>query len=254
LPLVAASAPALRALQATSRLILDPVLAALFPSRCAVCAASLLRPMRGPLCEACWTALPRHNAPLCACGFPLASGVAAPCARCRRGLGPIARGWSLGPYQGSLRVLVHELKYRGRRRVAKRLAELLCADPGAQQILTGRATLVPVPLHPRRLAQRGFNQSELLAAAVARRTGLSVHPRALVRRTDTPPQTGLSALLRRRNVAGAFAVRERACLHGRTAVLVDDVLTTGATARACAGALRQAGAAAVHLLTIARVT
>jgi ComF family protein len=111
-----------------------------------------------------------------------------------------------------------------------------------------------VPLHPRRLAQRGFNQSELLAAAIGRQTGLRVHPRALVRRTDTPPQTGLSAVARRKNVAGAFAVRERARIHGRTAVLVDDVLTTGATARACASALRQAGATAVHLVTVARVT
>lgn len=252
--LVTPLAPALRALEVTSRLIIDPLLAALFPSRCAVCTASLLRPTRGPLCEGCWSALPRHRGSLCACGFPLAADVAAPCGRCRRGLGAIVRGFSLGPYEGSLRVVVHELKYRGRRRVAKRLAEMLCADAKAQPLLAARATLVPVPLHPRRLAQRGFNQSELLAAAIGRRTGLSVHPRALVRRTDTPPQTGLSALARRKNVAGAFAVRERACIHGRTVVLVDDVLTTGATARACADALRQAGALAVHLLTIARVT
>jgi ComF family protein len=230
------------------------VLAALFPSRCAVCDVSLLRPMRGPLCEACWASVPRHGGPLCGCGFPLPSGVSAPCGRCRRGLAAIARGFSLGPYEGSLRVLIHELKYRGRRRVAKRLAEMLCADAAARAVLAGDAALVPVPLHPRRLAQRGFNQSELLAAAIARLTGLSIRPRALVRRTDTPPQTGLSAVGRRKNVAGAFAVRERARIHGRTAVLVDDVFTTGATARACASALRQAGATAVHLVTVARVT
>jgi len=254
LPQDTSGTPAFRALEATSRLIVDPVLAALFPSRCAVCDVSLLRPMRGPLCEACWAALPRHGGPLCACGFPLPSGVSAACGRCRRGLAAIARGFSLGPYEGSLRVLIHELKYRGRRRVAERLAEMLCAAPAAHEILADEAALVPVPLHPRRLAQRGFNQSELLAAAIGRRTGLSIHPRALVRRTDTPPQTGLSAVARRKNVAGAFAVRERARIHGRIAVLVDDVFTTGATARACAGALRQAGATAVHLLTVARVT
>jgi ComF family protein len=190
---------------------------------------------------------------LCACGFPLASGRAAPCGRCRRGLGLITRGFSLGPYEGSLRLLVHEFKYRGRRRIAARLAELLCAEPGIKNVLAPGAALIPVPLHPRRLAERGFNQSELLAAAVGERLGLSVHPRALVRRKDTPPQAGLSAAGRRRNMAGAFAVRKRVCTERRTVVLVDDVLTTGATAHACAIALRQAGAEAVHLLTIARV-
>jgi ComF family protein len=241
------------ALQWTSRLLLDPVLAALFPSRCAACAVSLARPTRGPLCDACWGALPRHQGPQCRCGFPLPGGLDAPCGRCRRSLSALARGYSLGPYEGSLRVLLHELKYRGRRRVAERLAELICADTAARPILSTRAVLVPVPLHPRRHTERGFNQSELLASALARRAGFSLHARALVRRKDTPPQTGLSAAERRRNVAGAFAVRERPSVHGKAIVLVDDVLTTGATARACAAALRAAGAAAVDLVTVARV-
>jgi ComF family protein len=237
----------------TSRLLLDPVLAALFPSRCAACAASLARPTRGPLCEDCWAALPRHRGPQCGCGFPLQRGADAPCGRCRRSLSAVGRGYSLGPYQGSLRVLLHELKYHGRRRIADRLAELICEDPAARTLLSARAVIVPVPLHPRRRSERGFNQSELLAAALARRAGFPLHARALVRRKDTPPQTGLSAAARRRNVAGAFAVREHPCVHGRTILLVDDVLTTGATARACAGALRAAGAAAVDLMTVARV-
>ena len=245
--------PASAFLEAASRLVLDPVLAALFPSCCASCTLPLLRPTRGPLCEGCWSRLPRHHSPLCSCGLPLPTAVAPPCGRCRRGLGLITRGFSLGPYEGSLRRLVHEFKYRGKRRVAARLAELLCAEPAIDGILAAGAVLLPVPLHPRRLAERGFNQSELLAAAVGKRTGLSVEPRALVRRKDTPPQAGLSAALRRRNMAGAFAVRKRVCVQGRTVVLVDDVLTTGATARACATPLRQAGAVAVHILTIARV-
>lgn len=242
-----------RALETATRLVLDPVLAALFPSRCAACAASLARPLRGPLCEPCWRSLPRHRGPLCACGVPLGASAGGRCGRCRRGSPAIEHGLSLGPYEGALRTLVHELKYRGRRRVAERLAELLLADVEAGAVLQGGAVLVPVPLHPRRLAARGFNQSELLALALARRARLRVRPRVLVRRKDTPPQTGLSAAARRRNVAGAFAVRQRAPIQARTVVLVDDVLTTGATARACAGALRLAGARAVHLLTIARV-
>jgi ComF family protein len=208
-------------------------------------------PTRGPLCSACWRAVPRHAEPACLCGDPRTLGDER-CRRCRRALTPFARGASLGPYEGTLRVLVHELKYRGRRRVGDRLAEEILSTPEARAVARGADVLVPVPLHPRREKERGFNQSELLARGVAGRTGLPV-ARALVRRVDTPPQTGLSAARRRANVAAAFAVRRRAQVAGRVVVLVDDVRTTGATVRACASALLAAGAAEVRLLTAARV-
>jgi ComF family protein len=148
---------------------------------------------------------------------------------------------------------VHELKYRSRRRVADRLAERIWADRDVASVLAAGAVLVPVPLHPRRLRARGFNQAELLAVSIGRRASLRVAPRALLRRRDTPAQTGLSAAGRRRNVAGAFAVRQPETIRGRTVVLVDDVLTTGATVRACARELSRAGARGVHVLTVARV-
>jgi ComF family protein len=156
-------------------------------------------------------------------------------------------------------VLVHELKFRGRRRVAGRLAEMLLASPEVRAVLApepARAVspvVVPVPLHPRRLRERGFNQSALLAQALAEGHGLRLVEGALTRREHTPPQTGLSAAQRRANVARAFVVRRRAPVTGRIVVLVDDVVTTGATARACARALVSAGAAEVRLLTAARV-
>jgi ComF family protein len=174
------------------------------------------------------------------------------CGRCRRGLSAFATGASLGPYEGSLRVLLHELKYAGHRRVATRLADALLAEPTSQAVLAGADALVPVPLHPRRQRERGFNQAELIAAALARRTGLALLASALVRRKDTTTQTGLSAAARRDNVRGAFAVRRRAQIAGRRLVLVDDVLTTGATAEACARVLREAGAVEVRLLALAR--
>lgn len=211
------------------------------------------RPTQGPLCHACWTTLPRHGGFVCACGFPLPARIPGPCGRCRRGLAPFARGASLGPYQGTLRLLVHELKFRGRRRVAQRVAEELLASEEVRATLAGVHVLVPVPLHPRRRRERGFNQSGLLARALARPLGLRVAEDALARREDTPPQTGLTAAQRRANVARAFVVRRRPAVAGRIVVLVDDVLTTGATARACARALTAAGAIEVRLVTAARV-
>jgi len=248
-----AGGPALRsgkALATATALLVEPVLAAVFPTRCPVCATWLDRPLRGPLCDPCWRSLPRHRSPACGCGLPAPGAMA--CVRCRRGHAPFAAGASFGPYEGGLRTLVHELKYHGRRRVAARLAEVLLAEEATGQLLVPGSVLVPVPLHPLRRHERGFNQSELLARELARRSGLAVSD-ALVRRKDTTPQTGLSAAARRRNVAGAFAVRKRAAVAGRVVILVDDVLTTGATAMACGRALHEAGVDEVRLLTVARV-
>lgn len=237
---------------AAARLLVDPLLAVVFPSACPACGRLLAHPGRGPLCEPCWASLPRHQALTCRCGLPLPPALPV-CARCRRGRQPFAAGASLGPYEGTLRIVLHELKYAGRRRAAGRLAEALLEEPAARAILATSDVLVPVPLHPRRLRERGFNQAALLAGEIARRVGRKACPDVLVRRLDTVPQAGLTAALRRRNVEGAFAVRRRASVAGRTVVLVDDVLTTGATASACAGRLREAGASEVRLLTVARV-
>ena len=231
--------------------LVEPLLSALFPERCPACRQFVDLPSRGPLCSGCWAGLPRHTGALCACGAP--RGAAGACGRCRRGGPGWSRGFSLGPYEGSLRAVVLELKYRSRQRVADRLAELLAHEAGGARLLEPGVVLVPVPLHPRRLRERGFNQSALLGAALGRRLGLDCEPLALVRRRETPPQAGLSAAARRRNVAGAFAVRRPARVAGRVVALVDDVVTTGATARACAAALRAAGAREVRLVSVARV-
>lgn len=239
--------------EAAGRFLVDPLLCVVFPSECAACGKPITRPTRGPLCCACWSALPRHSlGGLCRCGLRLVAGQG-PCGRCRRGLSFFSRGTSLGPYEGSLRVAIHELKYRGRRRVAARLAEELVQADGVFPVLEGADALVPVPLHPRRLRERGFNQAELLALAVGRSTRLPVLRGALLRRRDTLPQAGLSAARRRANVASAFVVRRRGLVAGRVLVLVDDVTTTGATVHACAAMLRECGAKDVRLLSAARV-
>jgi ComF family protein len=237
---------------AATALLVDPLLAIVFPSACPACGRLLTHPRRGPLCEPCWASLPRHRAVACRCGLPLPPGLSV-CGRCRRKRQPFASGASLGPYEGSLRLVVHELKYAGRRRAAGRLAEALLEDPAVRALVETSDVLVPVPLHPRRLRERGFNQSALLAAEVARRAARPACVDALVRRLDSLPQAGLSAAARRKNVRDAFAVRRRAAVDGRVVTLVDDVVTTGATALACARRLEEAGAREVRLLAVARV-
>jgi ComF family protein len=235
-----------------TRRLVGPVLAVVFPSECPACGQLLFQLGRGPLCEPCWQALPRHVAIPCRCGLPIAPGLAA-CPRCRRGRQVFAAGCSLGPYEGSLRVAIHELKFSGRRRVANRLAELLLESEPVRRLLATTDVLVPVPLHPRRLRERGFNQAALVAQELARRGERSCCPDALVRRLDTAPQAGLTAAARRRNVREAFAVRRKASVAGKTVTLVDDVVTTGATALACGRQLVAAGAREVRLLSVARV-
>jgi ComF family protein len=174
------------------------------------------------------------------------------CGRCRGDSRPFAAGASLGPYEGSLRLVLHELKYSGRRRAARRLAAMLLEDQAVRRLVASSDVLVPVPLHPRRMRQRGFNQSALIAAALGQGLSRPVCAGALVRRRETVPQSDLSAAERRRNVQDAFAVRRRSRTAGRIVTLVDDVTTTGATAQACAQALAGSGTAEVRLLTVAR--
>ena len=119
--------------------------------------------------------------------------------------------------------------------------------------LSGDALLVPVPLHRTRLWGRGFNQSALVARELSRRLSIANDPFALRRIRRTPALKGMSPPQRRKTVAGAFAVRDKAAVAGKTVILVDDVLTTGSTAEACARTLKRAGAARVELVSWARV-
>jgi len=118
---------------------------------------------------------------------------------------------------------------------------------------SGERLLVPVPLHRTRLWARGFNQSVLVANELSRKLGIAADPFALNRTRRTPPLKGMSALQRRKTVAGAFRVRDKEKVAGKTVILIDDVLTTGSTADACAKVLKSAGADRVELVSWARV-
>lgn len=235
------------------RLAADALLSVLLAPACAACAGQLDHPTRGPVCEPCWRSILPLTPPLCdVCGDPLPtwrtiSRPLARCARCRRARRHVSRARAIGAYDGALRSIVSALKYDGRRSLARPLAALM-RDRGAS-VLAGADALVPVPLHPSRRRERGFNQ----AADLAKHLRLPL-AHALCRIRATAAQVSLPAGRRHANVRGAFAAtRSAARLRDRIVVLVDDVSTTGATLDACARALLESGVREVRALTAARV-
>jgi len=167
------------------------------------------------------------------------------CAICRSGLRGFDAAYSFAAYEGVMRQLIHLYKYARIKTLAGPLADLLAR---AMPLDESFDAIVPVPLHWFRKWRRGFNQAELLARSLSKRTGIPL-AHALKRRKSTRTQAGLSNRARRENVTRAFHAR---AVEGKRLLLIDDVMTTGSTGAACALALKRAGAARVALLTVAR--
>jgi ComF family protein len=227
----------------------------LFPDECRICKNALTEWTRVPVCRACLKSpQPLETEFYCAgCHTPFANdfplddeGV---CAACRSGLRGFDHAASFGFYEGPLRGLIHLFKYSGMKPLARPLAVFLERAIPVDQSFDA---VVAVPLHWRKRWQRGFNQAELLAKAVAKHRRVPLLA-ALRRKKSTAVQATLAVAGRRRNVAGAFEIRVKAEVSGKKILLVDDVMTTGATASACASVLKRAGAKSVSLVTLARV-
>ncbi|HVC50995.1 MAG TPA: ComF family protein [Stellaceae bacterium] len=234
-------------LRRLGRAVIDGIL----PPRCLACGAIVGEP--DALCGECWAGMNFFAPPWCAvCGlpFPYPVGDGAVCAACARQQPSWDRARAVMRYDKNSRRLVLMLKHADQTHLAIALGRWM-RRAGAE-LLDAADLVVPVPLHWTRLAARRYNQAALLARAIRGAGGPPVGADWLVRRRRTPSQGRLGPLARARNVRGAFAVRRGCAVGGKRIVVIDDVMTTGATAEECARVLRRAGAASVAVLTLAR--
>lgn len=226
-----------------------------FPPVCHSCRAALT--VHNALCPSCWSKIDFIRSPLCdRMGLPLPYDTGGPMLSALAVAEPpdYDRARAVAHYGGEMRDLVHNFKFRDTHALRRLLVTFLLQ--AGQDLLSEADVIVPVPLSRRRLLSRRFNQSALLAQGVAAAQRLAYEPFALQRTRATPPQVGLTRAERRLNVRGAFAVPETQVsrLQGRRVLLIDDVITTGATCSAAARALRRGGAVHVDVLALALVT
>jgi len=236
----------------------DALVSVVFPAPCRICASTLDTASRVPVCEKCLSSFDRISSPLCVCcGRPIISPLAADflvvlCRLCRAetyGF-DFARSFAIynSPMVRAILLLKHDAIAPLGLWFADRLSELVASTPECRNA----DVIVPVPLHPMRLRERGYNQAELIARPLARRLALKLKSFLLVRTRPRPDKLRLSRKERWETVRGAYVAREGIRVDNLHVLLVDDVMATGATLDACSRALRKAGAARVTALTVAR--
>jgi len=226
-----------------------------FPPRCPFCGESADEGSSGGVCSSCFAQIRKivhPRCPRCGIGFSSGAGEDHLCSDCLTGTGYFAKARALAHYEGIIPEVISRYKYRGDSRLARSLGDLLAGYEESDFSFRDYRLVVPVPLHPRRLRRRGFNQSLLLARRISRQYSLPLDFTSLRRIRATVPQTELSAAERRKNIRGAFAVLRPQAVAKKDILLIDDVFTTGATVEECAKVLLKAGADRVDVLTFAR--
>jgi ComF family protein len=233
----------------------------IYPPRCAVCKQFL---WKGPLvkeigslpfCPTCLSDFRDVASPLCpVCGKPFPSEVKEdhPCEDCLRKRPFYEAAWAPYRYEGAILKAIHRLKYGSKSFLAEALGPLLARFMESRYKKSGDLLTIPVPLHPKRMRERGFNQSLLLARHVARGASADLDFLSLKRVRYTLPQTRLAKKDRQKNVRGAFQLKNREAIKGKTILLVDDVVTTGNTLNECARILKKGGARKVFGVSLAR--
>lgn len=202
--------------------------------------------LHAPLCKDCWKSITRYRGPSCRiCALPLVSEYATTCGECLCHPPPFSMVMNFGLYSGALSEAIHALKFSGIRRLARPLGKLLAELPFPH--LEG---IIPVPVTKKTLRERGFNQALLLSRFLSKDIAIPIFMETLYKKRDTLPQIGLGARERAANLRNAFEVRGD--VTGKRLLLLDDVMTTGATVRECSKTLRKAGAKEVVIATLAR--
>jgi ComF family protein len=239
------------------RRLLTPLIELLFPSICHLCKEYIPNAGEVKLCPECLAKAPPLLSPKCSCcgrQFESHIGEDHLCGPCTTDPPPFSSARAALLFEGSTRELIHQFKY-SQRVLLRRPLGLLAAsylDDCAREF--GADLIVPVPLHSKRLRQRGFNQAVLLGEIFSQRWGVSLARNNLRRIRWTEPQVNLGAAERAANVKGAFALNEAKAIAGRKILLIDDVYTTGSTVKECCRVLLKAGAAEIGVLTVARGT
>ena len=225
-----------------------------FPPRCAACGVLRTGPEERSFCPACFSGIRFIAPPLCpCCGIPMAgAGGDHPCGDCLVSRPPYRVARAVARYESVLHDVVHVFKYKGKTTIGEILGKMMADHAYSGFTIADYSLIVPVPLHPKRLRERGFNQALILAREISKRFSLPLEFLALERHKLTEPQVNLSKEQRLENVRGAFAVRKNKRIEGQRVILVDDVYTTGSTIKECAGTLMRSGAADVAVLTLAR--
>ena len=246
----------LERLPALAARLVREILLLVYPPMCAGCARACYADKPEPFCPDCFVALDLIAEPYCLlCGIPFGAETTTShlCGDCLGSVHLFDRARATGFYQGLIREVIHRFKYGGQTFLVHPLAGMLIA-PGKELTRLHRIdTIVPVPLHYKRLRQRGFNQASLLAGRLGSLLKIPVDYSSLKRTRWTDPQIGLSRNQRAANVKGAFSLKAREKIKGKGILLVDDVLTTGETVNQCVRVLKKTGEAReVVVLTVAR--
>lgn len=227
----------------------------LFPSLCHGCKTFMPDAGELHICKACLSGSPFIVSPLCTvCGSPMltAGGIDHICGSCLTEPPPFIAARSAVLFEGPVRELIHGFKYGRKVQHARPLGMLAAGALSPFAVEAGADLVVPVPLHMKRIRQRGFNQAILVGEILSRKWGLPFYRDGLCRTRWTEPQISLSVNERERNVRGAFAVKKDGIFKGKRVILVDDVYTTGSTVSECSRTLKRGGAEAIFVATIAR--
>lgn len=225
-----------------------------FPPRCMACGIMLTGPGGESFCSPCFSLIRFIVPPMCSCcGLPMAGdGAGHLCGDCILSRPPYAIARSVARYEAVLLDAIHIFKYKGKIAAGEVLGKMMADHVYPGLSIADYSLIIPVPLHTKRLRERGFNQAVILAREISKRFSIPHDFLTLRRHVFTQPQVSLGKDRRTENVRGAFTVKNEKKVKGQKIILVDDVYTTGSTVGECAGVLMTHGAAEVAALTLAR--